>query len=440
MFTYTHTLTKFNFSKHEINVLNQYVDFYLISLIDGLRQTAFGLNTLIKTANNIENLRKKFLKNTKNKKWFIDSGGYSIIVGDVSPRDMSKFIECYTYYLDNYASDNCDYILSLDIPILLKYPDYNNVKYIKKQNYLSCEKSKEILDNKKELYDKFVFVWQFKTPKQYKIWCDCYNNIYGIDNDLKNFAIGGQVGLRGLTGINFSPFIATSFQITDIIYNKNLEFESILHLLGIYGIHDRILMGFLDRLFNNHYLKDRKSSIKITFDTVHHTIAGLFKIRELKSIIIKENQILYDYSHKLINEFHLLIENEFANKEIVKNLNNIVNNEKIGDTSLLCTLEVIKHQMFDVIIDSCIDKYKIVDLFIESNNYNKFKNLFIPIFVKLESQFPYIFKNRLNQVLLNFQYCYAFHDWWLKGRDPKTFNNLMNKFIQLIKFPADLSN
>ena len=87
MFQFINTLTKLNFNNHEINLLTQYVDYYLISLIDGLRQTSFGLDTLIRTAKSIEKLHKRF----PGKKWMIDSGGYSVIVGDVSPGTYRNF-------------------------------------------------------------------------------------------------------------------------------------------------------------------------------------------------------------------------------------------------------------------------------------------------------------------------------------------------------------
>jgi len=436
MFKYVNTLTKLNFSSDEVNLLTQYVDYYLISLINGLSQSSFGLDTLIRTAESIEKLHKKF----SGKLWMIDSGGYSIIVGDITPRDLSKFMECYCYYLKTYAEKNCDYILSLDIPILLKYPEYNNVKFIKKMNLESCFKSKEILDANEKLYDNFIFVWQFKTQKQFKIWNEVYNETFTENNKLKHFAIGGMVGLRGVTNISFSPFIGSCYKILDILYNKDLNTESIIHLLGVYNLHDRFLMGIFDRLFN-HYFKigERQGSIKITYDTVNYTISGLYKIRELKSIIIEENKVIYDYNHLMIDKFHLLIENEDTCKNIQKDLQNILDNNRINDTSILATLEVVKNHLFDQIMDQAIDHYKIVDLFLESKNFNKFKNNFTPIYLCLERDFPFIFGNRLSKILINFQLMYSFHQYWVDGRDPKRLQVLMEKFIKLIDYPYDLA-
>ena len=437
MFKYVNTLTKLNFSSHEVNLLMQYVDHYLISLIDGLRQTSFGLDTLIRTANSIETLHKKF----PGQSWMIDSGGYSVIVGDVSPRDMTKFLECYHYYLKTYAETNCDYILSLDIPILLKYPEHNNVGFIKKMNLESGYRSKKILDANEKLYDKFIFVWQFKTQKQYKIWNEVYNEVYTDNNKIQHFAVGGQVGLRGVTGINFSPFIGSCYQIMDILYRKNYDCESVIHLLGIYGMHDRFLMGIFDRLFNHYFTVDeRQGSVKIAFDTVNHMISGLFKVRELKSIIIEENNIIYDYNHLMIDKFPLLIENEDTCKNVQADLKNILDNQRISNTSILATMEVVKNQIFNQIMDAAITNYNIVELFLESKNFNQFKNNFTPIYLQLEKDFPFIFGNKLSKMLINFQLVYSFHEWWKQGRDLNKFQTMMEKYIRMIGYPFDLAD
>jgi len=439
MFKYVHTLTKLNFSRYEIALLTQHVDYFLISLINGLNRTSFGLDTLFKTAKDIDNIRQRFIINEK-KKWFIDSGGYSIIVGDVSPRDMIKFIECYTYYLENFAPTQCDYIFSLDIPILLKYPTYNTVDYIYTQNMNSCERSKKILNNNKDLYDKFIFVWQFKTFKQYKIWDKVYNNVFAECEELKHFGIGGQVGLRGITGIDFSPFIASSYKILDLIAKKNLAATNILHLLGIYGLHDRFLISILDKLFNNYYLKDYNCKVQLTFDTVAYLLRGLYNVRKLTNIIFDEdNNILYDKTSNLIDKLHLLVEDKETLEVIKYNLEHINKKENISDPTIIATLNIVKNKYIDYIINDVVDRYKIVDLFIECKTYNKFKNNFYNIYNILEKDYPYIFKNKLSKILLNFQYCYAFHDWWCNGRDLNRLDKMMLKFIKIINFPVDLS-
>jgi hypothetical protein len=296
------------------------------------------------------------------------------------------------------------------------------------------------LDANEKLYDKFIFVWQFKTQKQYKIWNEVYNEVY-TDNKIQHFAVGGQVGLRGVTGINFSPFIGSCYQIMDILYRKNYDCESVIHLLGIYGMHDRFLMGIFDRLFNHYFTVDeRQGSVKIAFDTVNHMISGLFKVRELKSIIIEENNIIYDYNHLMIDKFPLLIENEDTCKNVQADLKNILDNQRISNTSILATMEVVKNQIFNQIMDAAITNYNIVELFLESKNFNQFKNNFTPIYLQLEKDFPFIFGNKLSKMLINFQLVYSFHEWWQQGRDLNKFQTMMEKYIRMIGYPFDLAD
>lgn len=432
---YIHTLTKFSFSDNELIFLNENVDSYLMSLITGLSQRSFGINTITKTRENIKNLRERI---GLDKKFFIDSGGYSIIVGDIDPRDIMKCIECYHYYLENYASTDCDYMFSLDIPILLKYPEYNTVQYIQEKNYISGNLSKQILEKNKQLYDKFVFVWQFKTKNQYKIWSKYYDDIYQ-NSDVYHYGIGGQVGLRGATGIDFSPFIGLSYKLLSFIKNKNLNKTSILHMLGVYSFQDRFLIAFFQKLFNDVYLKDNLCKIKITYDTVHHTVQGFYRGQTIKPLIIENDDVHYDFIVNIEDKLELITKNQELLKQILHDVNNIKNNNRLSDPYVFGLLEVIKHCNIDKILDKIISEYDFVDLFLNCSNYNKFKNLANKIFQHLEKKYPFAFKNRTSSNLLNFQIIYQFHNWFMNTtNDYILFDKLMYQFIKLINFPVDL--
>jgi hypothetical protein len=200
-------------------------------------------------------------------------------------------------------------------------------------------------------------------------------------------------------------------------------------------------MGIFDRLFNHYFtVDDQQGSVKITFDTVNHMISGLFKVRELKSIIIEENNIIYDYNHLMIDKFPLLIENEDTCKNVQADLKNILDNQRISNTSILATMEVVKNQIFNQIMDAAITNYNIVELFLESKNFNQFKNNFTPIYLQLEKDFPFIFGNKLSKMLINFQLVYSFHEWWQQGRDLNKFQTMMEKYIRMIGYPFDLAD
>jgi hypothetical protein len=77
-------------------------------------------------------------------------------------------------------------------------------------------------------------------------------------------------------------------------------------------------------------------------------------------------------------------------------------------------------------------------MFVESNNFNSFKNKLLPILMSLEKKYPLIFGNRTKKNLINFQYTMAFHQWWLNGQNEIELEKLIEKFIQLISFPFDI--
>ena len=101
----------------------------LISLISALNSNSFGYDTLFRFDQNIRKFNDQYLNNSIR---FRDSGGYSIIVGDVNPNDIGKFINCYVKHLKD-SNDTFDYIFSLDIPFFIGQDNYNTVEYIERQ-------------------------------------------------------------------------------------------------------------------------------------------------------------------------------------------------------------------------------------------------------------------------------------------------------------------
>jgi hypothetical protein len=435
MFQYTHT-TGDIIAINQLKLIDRNVNNYLFSLIKGLRQGQFGFDTLHRVTEEIKEYRKVL---SGDRKFFIDSGGYSIIAGDVSPRDVSKFTECYNTFLERDAPNNCDYIFSLDIPIFLKYPKNNNIKTIYEANFRSISNSVTILEKNPELYNKFIFVWQFKLLKQYNIWKQIYEETLA-DKNIKNFAIGGLVSLRGITGIKFSPFIGMAFKNLKLIYDKNLDYTSILHILGVYGLHDRVIMSFLHKLFNRYYLKDILCKVQITYDTVNYALSGLYKLREQIMFIPDNDKYICGFAHEMIDKMDRVIDDSEVLEIVRQELTRIKNGEQVEDTQIASMLNVITQTIIDKIIDEEIEKNNIVDLFQDASNFNSFKNKLSPILMNLEKKYPLIFGNRTKKNLINFQYCFAFNSWWKNGRNEVELEKLMEKFIQLINFPFDIGN
>jgi len=434
-FQYVHT-TGDVIEPNQLKLIDKYVNNYLFSLIKGLRQGNFGFDTLHRVTEEIKEYRQVL---DGGRKFFVDSGGYSIIAGDVSPRDVAKFTECYNLFLEKDAPENCDYIFSLDIPIFLKYPQQNNIKTIYEANSRSISDSVKVLNKIPELYNKFTFVWQFKLLKQYNIWKQIYEENLAGNPNLKNFAVGGLVSLRGITGIKFSPFISMAYKNLKIIYDKNLDYTSILHILGVYHLHDRVIMSFLHKLFNRYYLKDRNCKIQITYDTVNYSLSGLYKLKEQIMFVPEDGKYVCGYAHELIDKMHLVIDDPEVLETVTRDLNCVLDGKNVEETRMASLLNVIAQTTIDKIIDEEIDKNNIVDLFVSTDNFNKFKNQILPILMNLEKKYPLIFGNRTKKNLLNFQYCFAFDTWWRNGMNEVELEKLMEKFIQLVNFPYDLS-
>ena len=438
MANYIHTTSDIITRGVAKNVIRPYVKHYLFSLINGLSNENFGFNTIDKIALEV----KRFYDDLyKDEIMFVDSAGYSIIVGDIPPTNINPFIECYIYFLEKYCETYSDYIFSLDIPIFLKYPEVNTYSNLYKRNRRSNQLMKHTLDQNPVLYDKLVYVYQFKISEQYEIWNKIYNEFWVNEDRLKHFAIGGLVSVRGVTGIKFSPYIAMLYKLLHIVGNKNLEDESILHILGIYGIHDRFSLMFLQKLFNDIYLKDHNCSVQLSYDTINFFVSGLFKIRDLDSIIPQDNgSYICDLNDNLIEEMQKIILYPDALQAIKDNIQCLHNKSSLCDTRVYCYLNVVRQLMTDKIMREVINKYDLVNQFLEFDNFNSLKNNMRPLFLNLEKKYPFVFRNYTSKIMNNFQWIYSFHRWWMEGRDSNRLEKGIELFIKQINFPKAIND
>jgi hypothetical protein len=347
MSRYVHTTSDLILRSPAKNLIRPYVKHYLYSLINGLSSENFGFNTVDRIAIQV----KRFYDDLyKDEKLYVDSAGYSIIVGDIPPSKINVFIEAYIHYLEKYAPTDCDYMFSLDIPIFLKYPEFNTYTNLYKRNYRANQLMKHVLDQNPMLYQKLIFVYQFKIWDQYDIWNYIYQEFWEKEDRLKNFAIGGLVGVRGVTGVKFSPYIAMLYKLLNFIYDKNLNEESILHILGVYGLHDRFHIMFLDNLFNDIYLRERNCSVQVSYDTINYFVSGLFKIRDLDSVIPKSSgEYIHDLNINLLDHVDAIIAYPDALYEVKRNIECLRNNQQLYDTILYSYMNIVKQLIIDQI-------------------------------------------------------------------------------------------
>ena len=211
---------------------------------------------------------------------FLDSGGYSIIVGDVKANQTREFIERYNTRIIE-GKNIYDYVFSLDIPIFLSEPQFNTKDAIKQFNKESLIQTYNQAAKDEILRKKLYFVWHFKIKEQYDIWNELYEELK-INNLIQNRAVGGMVGLRGITQIDFSPFIAPMYRCLLDYINGDTSVPFRFHALGVYIQHDRFFLCFLEKLFNWYLSKlNLNDNSHITYDSVNYMRTAQLRSRDL---------------------------------------------------------------------------------------------------------------------------------------------------------------
>lgn len=397
----------------------------LISMIDILNSSNSSAKSFsfFKSLYQMNEVYKKLLSyNT-----FIDSGGYSIIVGDVKVSQIREFIERYNHRIIE-GLNFYDYVFSLDIPIFLKEPEFNTKIILKDFNRESLLKTFELVKNNNILKNKLYFVWQFKIKEQYDIWNELYNEL-NINDLVINRAAGGMVGLRGITQIDFSPLIAPMYRCLLDYINSNMVNPFSFHALGVYIQHDRFFLIFLEKLFE-YYLN--RQDLHITYDSVNYMRTAQLRSRDLdiyhfngKSIDIYKHIQCPDFIYKEVYP------NEHYNK-ILQEIENVKTKSKMNDVGAFVPLNIYSNVQLDKFFEYIINKYEMLDRFLKGNLQ--------AVFLTLNTNHGNIFTSRrIESLKSNFRKTWKFHQWFLKSKKYDTFNNLMYEFIKDINFPASLT-
>ena len=437
IFEYVHTSGR-KTDKIQSDFIKQHTNNILISLIHGLRQSNSGFETIKKSATRDIKEYQEELGN--DSKLFVDSGGYSILSGEIPFSKIRHSIECYNWVLENIMSEYGDYIFSLDIPIFLKEPQYNTASLIKEVNQKSLEQSLDILNNNTNLYDKFIFVWQFKSKIQYAVWCELYHEFFRDNQNLKHFAIGGMVGLRGIVDIKFSPFITLAFKCAHELFKKNDHDEtSLIHILGVYHLHDRFAMAFLHKLFNELYFSACHRNIQITYDTVNYMLSGLYNVRELNMMMFDENQITHMRADDLIKQVDKMSSESHIQDVIKEDLELLQNGKPLNNPAMTSLINIVHNINIDKIFNHVIDEYNIIEIFLNNcQRHTTLRPQLLPLLLDLERKYPQAFKKRTYKNLENFEWMRQLHVWWMKGCNKDLLEQKIYQFIKAINFPVDL--
>ena len=205
-------------------IVFHYFDNYLASMGEPTTSKAWTLFQLNKHFKKLINGSIKIKKEFKDKKLFIDSGGFQIIVGYINQNRVIEYIDSYHFLLQKYKN-NIDYIFFLDIT-----NKGWDKKTLIKLNDLSFNKSINLIKKFPELKDKQIFICHTRTLPLFELWNDLMDK-HNIYQYYERYSFGGLVGLKKETNAKFSHFVPFTFWLlSKIIHNKGKIKH--IHMLG----------------------------------------------------------------------------------------------------------------------------------------------------------------------------------------------------------------
>lgn len=408
--------------------INRLTPLSLISLITAYKGENFGIKTLGKAIKAFRAFTAA-IKKDSNVKLFVDSGGFSIIAGEIPPVLINHCIATYHYALE-HSQDAFDYIFSLDIPFNAKHPSFNTRGKIEGFNRYSLQESIKVLKKHPELKEKFLFIYHFKTPEHYEIWKDLYNEL-NLGKYIKHRAIGGMVSLKQKAGIDFAPFIATAYQCLND-YEKSATYgqEFRLHFLGINVKYDRFVIAFLEKLFQRYLGSDIE--VVFTYDTINYRVSG-FHVKEVYGFV---NGKLLTYKLGDIPDQLLLkiyYEQEFAsrmNQEIITK----TSTGKFTNSIEVPPLKIYSELVLDTFFEEQIQQHNLIEITMQSTNPIAFRNSIKEPVNQIFSAYEDIFgRNTTKSVLKSLNMLQHFHDWYVNMRDDEAeLDTLSRNFISKI--------
>lgn len=416
----------------------------LFSLIEAFKHSQFGLDTLYSLRMYLKEFRKEIIT-PFNAREYIDSGGYSFIKGQIHPDDIRKLITCYLHFM---IEEMINYyrIFSLDLPMSLEYKLYNTKEDVRYFNQISLLETFNVIDQIPQIADKFIFIWQFRTHNLYRIWCELHEELIslGYEKHIKNRAIGGMVGIKGMTGITFSPFIALAYRcFKDYVQAGMFQIPFRLHLLGVYTIPDRFIMACLERAFEGYLaLEYINPGIEITYDSINYERQANFLSRELPSCSFQNGKLdIFPDIHQVPD--HILQEVYYTNDlylHVLDEIKRLTQNEDLDFSSSFVPMALYAHESMDRFMEYFVDKYELVDILFKSKSLITFiDNIEQALDQALRNE-PQIFGKKFKTTAMdNFVKLYRLHRWWMQeGGKYSRLDPIIQEFIAIIGAPEKL--
>lgn len=409
----------------------------LRSIIGGLRQQDFNTHTLNKTLAAIKSFSESYVRPCGGE-LLVDSGGYSIIKGEVHPTAIPRFVQCYNTLL---RLDACsfDKVFSLDIPWNTRFPEMNTKSRIFDLNDYSIATAREILLDDPDVLDRYSFVWHFKMQDQYEIWKHLYDK-HDLNKYIRHRAIGGMVALRDITGISFSPFIGIAYRcLLDYIESQRYDSPFSLHFLGMYLPYDRFTMAVLDVLFS--WYLEGDVAVFTSYDSISPLQAPR-KSKDVPFFQFQGNQLLA--LNNLVDAPATTLEMVYTDPTMIQFVREEIerrrNGERLLDANTFAPLSVFSHREVDRYFEHVVNKHGLAEVFFQKWSLTQVNAHFERALVCLGIECPALFTKHLKEsIMRNVAITYEFHRWFVDDRSRDGLEERVAVNIRKIRFPGSLS-
>jgi len=403
----------------------------LYSLIGGLRQSGFGIHTMSEVARRIREYRSRLLLPNGGSQ-YIDSGGYSIIRGDVPPQAVRRFIKCYNLYVEHEMA-NYERLFSLDIPFSRKHPTLNTRQNILELNRESLTDMRAMLDSHPQLTSKLFFVWHFKMASQYGVWKQLYSELE-LGRFVKHRAIGGMVGMREVTKKAFSPFTAIAFRcLQDFLNDNQDEKEFRLHFLGMYIPYDRFQIAFLERLFQ-HYLGP-DVQVVMTYDSINY--AHTARMNKNVPIYHMAGSELVTFPRAIEVPLEVLISVYDEGIEIVlPEIELRKSGRLLMDCNTFGPLSIHSNICLDRFFEQIIEEHGLVGLVTKASSPTAVISKMTSLLDDLSVRRPDVFTRQMVKAIQeNMEITAVYDRWFRESRNSSEFDLRIQMFIDWMGFP-----
>jgi len=418
-------------NKRLLNAVSYQTDGILYSLVDGLNKKDFGCLSMSTVAGNIN----KCLYNFGEGRSFIDSGGYSIIKGDIHPQHIVSAIDCWGYYAE-HEIESYDHIMSLDIPVSIKFNELNKPQKIYDYNKMSLSVLVDLIEKFPEIREKIFFVEQFKMLPQYEIWKQLYHDL-DLGQYIQNRAIGGMVGIRGVTKIKFSPFTAIAYKcLLDYMHAEEFNQQIFrIHFLGIYNIYDRFHIAILEKLFS-HYLGD-SITVKFSYDSAY--FANSARKNTALPVYASDGDSMLCYETALSvpqNILNCVYNRSDLYHYILDEIDLRRQDNKIQNSSSFGPLNIYSNMNIDRYFERLVDEYDLVGLIVKNKSMTVVKSKLQSILADLNQNLPQLFTRHIQGAIEeNIKITHKFHKWFVDSKGFDDLDELIKLFIMRIGFP-----